>query len=91
MRHLKKATGDLQPGRLRSDASVRDFDSPLPQEGHERGVPRENPYQAVIRWRDNGFCLAFEHGALGGYNGDAHYAEAIFLACATTSSMPPCM
>ena len=63
----------------------------MPQEGHKRRMAGENPYQAVIGRRDDGFRIALEHRALGGDNGDAHYAEAIFLACATTSSMPPCM
>src|SRR3989442_7444833 len=89
--HLKKATGYLQPGRPLSDAGVHDFDNPLPQEGHKRGMAGENPYQAVIRRCHNGFRIALEHRPLGGDHGDAHYAVAIFLACATTSSIPPCM
>jgi len=51
----------------------------------------ENPYKAVESRRNDGICLAVEHRPLGRNNGDAHQADAIFLACAMTSSMPPCM
>ena len=91
MRHLKKAAGYLQPRRSLSDACVHDFDNPLPQEGHKRGMAGENAYQPVTRRRDNGFRIALEHRSLGGDYGDAHYAAAIFLACSTTSSIPPCI
>lgn len=60
-----------------------------PQERHEGGVPRQNPDEAVVGRRDDRVRRTVEDGLLRGDDGDVHQALAIFLACATTSSMPP--
>src|SRR5690348_8599522 len=64
---------------------------PVPQEGHKGGMPRQNPHLSVERGRDHLLGLAVEDRLLRRNDDDAHQADAIFLACATTSSMPPCM
>src|SRR5438876_567058 len=87
--HLKKAPHHLKSGQVTS--RLADLHNSLPQEGHKRGVPWKNPNQPVIGGRHNGIRLTVEHRPLRRNDRYAHQAVAIFLACATTSSMPPCM
>ena len=68
-----------------------DFNNSLAQKGHERRVPWEYPYEAVVGGRHDGVGVPVEYRTLGRDNRDAHQADAIFLACATTSSIAPCM
>src|SRR5882762_4098965 len=87
--HLKKAPHHSEPGH--GTARPANLDYPLPQEGHEGGVAGQNPQQPVKCGRHDGVRLPVENRAFRGDDRDVHQAEAIFLACATTSSMPPCM
>src|SRR5437899_368529 len=86
---------DLQePGcHLDSLVSARSADSynSLPQQGHEGGVTWENPYEPVVGGRHDRVGLPLEHRPLGRDEGHPHQDDAIFLAWATTSSIPPCM
>ena len=88
MCHLKKA-----PHHLESDHLPRlpDLDDALPQEGHKGGVPGENPYKPVKGRGYDGIRLAVEYRPFCRNDRYVHQDRAIFLACATTSSIPPCM
>ena len=57
----------------------------------ELGVPGENPYKPVKGRRYDGIRLAVEYRPFCRNDRYVHQAVAIFLACATTSSMPPCI
>ena len=87
--------GDLQepPCYLKTilSAAAPYGQGPLTQQGHEGGMPRQDPDQAVVRRHDHRIGGAVEDGLLGRNDGDVHQELAIFLACATTSSMPPTM
>src|SRR5436190_13739608 len=89
--HLQKAPLNLQAGGHLSGPRLADSDNSLPQEGHKWGVAWEDPYKPVVRRRNDRFRLPVEHRPLRRNDRDAHQAEAIFLACAITSSMAPCM
>src|SRR6266478_2356466 len=56
--HLKKAPHHTEPGHL--TARLADLDYSLPEEGHEGGVARQNPYETVKGRRHNGVRLPVE-------------------------------
>jgi hypothetical protein len=74
---LQESPGHLETVDPRRAA---DFDDSLTEEGHERSVPWENPYEAIVGRRHDGVGLPFEHGPLGRDYRDAHQEDAIFFA-----------
>ena len=63
----------------------------VPEQGHERRVPRQDTDLAIERRRDHRVGVAAKKRPLGGNDCDAHHAAASFFACSTTSSMAPTM
>src|SRR5207247_2859435 len=59
--HLKKAPCHLQPCCHFFGHRLADLHDSLPQEGHERGMAWENPYETVVRRRDDVVRFAIEH------------------------------
>jgi hypothetical protein len=63
----------------------------LAEQGHERGMVRQDADLAVERGRNDCVRLSIEYRRFRRDNGDLHHDPASFFAFSTASSIPPTM